>query len=152
MGGVSINIGSELTEEVGDSHTEQVGKSWLVKAGQTAVIEAPMGITLKCGGNSVVLDPTGVTIKGTMVVIDGSMTRINSGPGSPPAFVEPGKLVRPAPPEMPDAADEADPGRGRVGQGGTAQDQEWQVRLEPGTGLRAAGSGGTCARRARRVL
>lgn len=110
-GGMSLKVGQDLVEEVGMNHTEKVQMAWLVKAGMNAVIDAPMGITLKCGGNSIVLDPSGVTIKGTMLTLDGSMTRINSGPGSPPQQVQPGQLVSPAAPEAPDPADEADPGK-----------------------------------------
>ena len=107
---MSLKVTSDLVEEIGSNHTEDVTKTWYLKAGMNAIIESTAGITLKCGGNSIVIDPSGVTVKGTMVVLDGSMTRINSGPGSPPTAGQAGDLVSPVPPEKPDDADEADPG------------------------------------------
>lgn len=41
-----------------------------LKAGQVAVVEAPQGITLKCGGSFVTIDPSGVHIKGPIVNIN----------------------------------------------------------------------------------
>src|SRR5262249_54784432 len=83
-----------------------------LKAGMTIVLEAPMGITLKCGGNSVVLDPSGVTLASSaLITIQGSMVNINSGPGSPPANGQAGSLVSPTAPKEAQEADKADPGQ-----------------------------------------
>jgi type VI secretion system secreted protein VgrG len=49
-----------------------------IKGGMQVNIEGGMGVSLKCGGNAVVLDPSGVAIQGTMV-------RINMGAAGSPA-------------------------------------------------------------------
>ena len=66
------------------NHSEQTTSNYYLKA-MGIVIESMSGITLKCGGSSVVIDPAGVTLKGPMVTVDGGMVKIASGPGSPPA-------------------------------------------------------------------
>jgi len=77
----------------------------------TIVIEAPMGITLKCGGNSVVVDPSGVTLASSaLITIQGSLVNINSGPGSPPGTGTACSLVPPMAAKAADEADKADPG------------------------------------------
>jgi type VI secretion system secreted protein VgrG len=50
-------------------------------------------------------------VKGSIVTIDGSMTKINSGPGAPPTPGKAGTAVAPADPEEPEEADKADPGK-----------------------------------------
>jgi type VI secretion system secreted protein VgrG len=82
-----------------------------LKAGMTIVIEAAAGITLKCGGNSVVVDPTGVTVTGSLVTIAGTMTKINSGPGSPAGVGTPGTAVSPTDPKAAIDADDAQAGQ-----------------------------------------
>jgi len=50
------------------------------KATQSITLQANMSIELKVGGNSIKIDPSGVTITGTMVKIDGSaMTEMKGG-------------------------------------------------------------------------
>ena len=50
------------------------------KATQSITLQANMSIELKVGGNSIKIDPSGVTITGTMVKIDGSaMTEVKGG-------------------------------------------------------------------------
>jgi uncharacterized protein (DUF2345 family) len=95
------------------------------------VIEAMQGFTIKCGGSSVVIDQSGVTVKGAMVTIDGGMTKINSGPGSPPQSGQAGSAVPPAAPTKPEEADKAEPGamtevrgKGRGAGSGSGSDSE----------------------------
>jgi len=107
----SFQVSDNVTEVFSQSHSEKVSMSYYLKAGTGIVIEDPTGITLKCGGNSVVIDPTGVTIKGTMVTIDGQLTKINSGPGSPAMSGSPGSAVSPTAPKDTQDADQADPGQ-----------------------------------------
>ena len=66
---VSQKIGGNLILDVGASHSEKANTVY-VKAGMTVVIEAGMQITLKVGGNFVDIGPAGVTIMGTMVLIN----------------------------------------------------------------------------------
>lgn len=94
--------GADASEFGGNVAQKITGKLFIDAGGVT--IEASGGITLKCGGNSVVIDSTGVTVKGSIVTIDGSMTKINSGPGSPPVPGSPGTLVAPTAPTEPEEA------------------------------------------------
>jgi type VI secretion system secreted protein VgrG len=87
-GKVSRKIGDDLVQEIGGSHSEKAGNIYL-KAGMNVVVEAGMQITLKVGGNFISISPAGVTIMGTMVLI-------NSG-GAPgvamPGMLKPLKTV-----------------------------------------------------------
>jgi type VI secretion system secreted protein VgrG len=109
VGSRSLTVISDVIEVFQANQSTQVTGNLYVKAAQT-VIEATGGLTIKCGGSSVVIDPSGVTIKGPMVVIDGGMTRINSGPGSPAMTGQAGSAVSPIAPTEPEEADQADPG------------------------------------------
>ena len=108
-GSQSLNVSGNVIEVFNADQSTQVTGNLYIKAMST-VIEAASGITLKCGANSVVIDPTGVTIKGTQLVLDGSMVRIASGPGSPPMSGMAGNAVSPTAPKTPEEADDADPG------------------------------------------
>lgn len=102
-GSRSLKVTGADASEFGANVAQKItGKLFIDAAGVT--IEASSGITLKCGGNSVVIDSAGVTVKGSMVTIDGSLTKINSGPGSPPVPGSPGSLVAPTAPKTPDEA------------------------------------------------
>jgi type VI secretion system secreted protein VgrG len=105
----SLQVQGNVTEVFNAGHYEKVGSGYYLKC-MNAVIEADMGITLKCGSNSVVIDPLGVTITGSLVVLNGAFTLINSGPGSPPLPGIPGMAVPPAAPDAAEDADKADPG------------------------------------------
>lgn len=108
-GNQSRTVKGNAAETFKKNHSEQVTQNYYHKAMGT-VIEASTGITLKCGSNSIVIDSAGVTIKGTMLTLDGSLTKIASGPGSPPMSGKAGRTVKPAAPKEPAAADLADPG------------------------------------------
>ncbi|XAL98999.1 type VI secretion system tip protein TssI/VgrG [Phycisphaeraceae bacterium D3-23] len=120
-----LDVGGKEAKSVGDSHSftvngdvvevfkgnqsTKVSNNVYIKA-MGAVIEASSGITLKCGGNSVVIDASGVTIKGSALTLDGQAVRIASGPGSPAMSGMAGNAVSPAAPKTPEEADDADPG------------------------------------------
>lgn len=104
-GGYSLSVQGPVVEAFSQGHSEEVGSQFYLKA-MGVVIESSTGITLKCGGNCVVVDMTGVTIKGTMVTLDGSLAKINSGPGSPPASGSAGSKIKP---QSPKDAQEAGP-------------------------------------------
>jgi len=108
-GSQSLTVKGDVIEVFKANHSEQITQNYYLKA-MGIVIEAMQGITLKCGGSSVVLDPASVTVKGGMVTIDGGMTKINSGPGSPPTAGQAGSAVAPAAPVKAEDADDADPG------------------------------------------
>ncbi len=107
----TLQVTGAVTEKFSQSHSEEASMSIYVKAGATIVIEAAAGITLKCGSNSVVVDPTGVTVTGTLVTIAGTMTKINSGPGSPAGVGTPGSPVSPDDPKPAVDADDAQAGQ-----------------------------------------
>jgi type VI secretion system secreted protein VgrG len=100
-GNLSLSVGGNLVESVGGNHVEDVKGNYYLKAASGLCIECPAGISIMCGGSSVVLDSSGVSITGTSVTIMGSVVKINSGPGSPPT---PGSPAQPESPVDPDPA------------------------------------------------
>ena len=114
---------------VGKDHAEHANGGRFIAAANM-VIEAMAGITLKVGSSSIVIDPMGVTISGPMVVVDGKVTRINSGPGAAPASA--GCKATPCAPAVPaqaDQADQADPGE--VAKVKSEQTQKGQGKYGP---------------------
>ena len=73
-----------------------------LKAGMTVVIEAGMQLSLKVGGNFIDIGPAGVSIQGTMVMIN-SGGAAGSGCGSSPTSPT-------DPPKDPDEADDGSKG------------------------------------------
>ncbi len=110
-GSHSLQVTGDVIEVFSQNHSEKTSMNLYIDAGMGIVIEGTSGITLKCGGNCVVIDPSGVTVKGSMIVLDGQMTRINSGPGSPAMSGNAGSAVSPADPKEAQDADVADPGQ-----------------------------------------
>ena len=108
-GSHSFHVSGAVAEQFDQAHSEQVSMGYYLQA-LNVVIESSVGITLSCGGNYITVDPVGVTIHGSLVVIDGSMTLINSGPGSPALSGSAGSLVSPTAPSAAEDADKADPG------------------------------------------
>lgn len=100
-GSLSHEVSGSIGEKVGGSHTEDVGQTLYLKAGMNVVIEGGSQITLKVGGNFIDINPGGVFIKGTMVMI-------NSGGAAGSASM--GGMVAPLDPEEAHIADNADPG------------------------------------------
>ena len=109
QGSQSLHVTGAVAEAFDQSHSEQVSMGYYLKA-MNVVIEADLGITLKCGGNYITIDPVGVSIGGTMVNLNGVMTLINSGPGSPPLAGVPGSVTTPMTATAAEDADKADPG------------------------------------------
>ena len=88
----SLQIGGDRTEKTGGQWTSVVGGSVYVKAGATIVIEAGTGITLKVGGNFITIDPSGVAIQGTMVLINSggaALSGAEKSPGPPDDYAGP---------------------------------------------------------------
>ncbi|MEW6518155.1 MAG: type VI secretion system tip protein VgrG [Thermodesulfobacteriota bacterium] len=108
-GSLSLTVDGDVTEVFKAGHSEDTTGSYYLNA-MGVVIEAMQGITLKCGSSSVVIDPSGVTVSGLKVTLDGSMTMINSGPGSSPASGSAGSVITPIAPDPAQEADVADPG------------------------------------------
>ena len=96
--GLSLSVAGPVVEAFTGDHSEDTTGSFYVKA-MGVVIESTTGISLVCGGNSVVVDMMGVTIKGTMLTHDGSLSKINSGPGSSPKSGKAGSKIKPGKPK-----------------------------------------------------
>jgi len=89
----SLTVGSDQNEKVGGTLSLSVGSDWqqkigsnsVLSAGQQIVLDAGMEITLKVGGNFITIGPTGVTIVGTMVLINsgGAPSGLTANPTSP---------------------------------------------------------------------
>ncbi len=107
----SSKINGAAALEFGQGYTHKVAQGHFTKAGTFFQVEGGTDITLKVGGNSIVIDSTGVTIKGNLVTIDSTLCKINSGPGSPAMTGVPGNRVSPVAPTKAEDADDADPGK-----------------------------------------
>lgn len=69
-GTMSQKVGMSAHEKVGMNYALDAGMAVHVKAGMTMVLEAGMQLTLKVGGNFIDINPAGVFIQGTMVMIN----------------------------------------------------------------------------------
>lgn len=97
-GGQSIDVGTTLNEKIGQTWASEAGQTIHIKSGMTLVIEAGVQLSLKGAGGFVDIGPSGVSIQGTMVLIN-SGGAAGSGPGASPQS-----------PESPKAPDKADDG------------------------------------------
>jgi len=82
-GNVSLQVGQSRNEKIGQTHAMEAVQTIHLKAGQTVIIEAGMQLSLKGPGGFVDIGPAGVTIQGTMVLIN-SGGSAGSGPGASP--------------------------------------------------------------------
>lgn len=97
-GTISLKAGRDLQRKVGMKYALDAGMEIHLKSGMNLVLEAGVTLTLKVGGNFINVNPAGVFIQGTMVMI-------NSG-GAAGA----GAGASPQPPTAPKEADQAEPG------------------------------------------
>lgn len=95
---LSINAQSDIHEKAGQNMALDAGMAVHIKAGMTAVIEAGTSLTLKVGGNFININPGGVFISGTMVMINSGGAAGSGGGCNPEA------------PKDAKEADKADPG------------------------------------------
>ncbi len=87
-GSHSLKVGQDIQAKAGQNYAlEASGGDIHLKAGMNVVIEAGMQLTLKAGGNFVVISPAGVAVKGTMVMLN-SGGSAGSGKGSNPDAAE----------------------------------------------------------------
>jgi len=97
-GNHSFKVGSNQAEKVGMNYSMDAGMNAYIKGGMSVVIEAGMELTLKGSGGFITIGPAGVSISGTMVMINSGGA---AGAGSPGTITDPG---------APTAPDEADDG------------------------------------------
>ena len=100
-GNLSLTVGQSRNEKVGMTHAMEAGQTIHLKGGMTVIIEAGMQLSLKGPGGFVDIGPAGVTIQGTMVLIN-SGGAAGSGPGANPDS--------PEDPTDPDTADNGSKG------------------------------------------
>ncbi|MEE2732108.1 MAG: type VI secretion system tip protein TssI/VgrG [Pseudomonadota bacterium] len=79
-GSQDFKVTGDQTHKVTGKQTMNVTGAITNKSAQKITLQANMSIELKVGGNSIKIDPSGVTITGTMVKINGSaMTEVKGG-------------------------------------------------------------------------
>jgi type VI secretion system secreted protein VgrG len=106
-GGQSLTVGGSQQEKISMNHAVDAGQMIHLKAGMTAVIEAGVQLTLKVGGNFIDISPAGVSIQGTMVMIN-SGGAAGSGCGSSPTSPQDPAQANPT---KPDEADDSKSGQ-----------------------------------------
>lgn len=82
-GSVSLGCGGSQQLKVSQKYALDAGQEIHLKAGMTTVIEAGTALTLKVGGNFININPGGIFIKGTMVMLN-SGGAAGSGSGASP--------------------------------------------------------------------
>jgi len=95
---LSLQVGQNLYEKSGANFAHEAGQVIHLKAGTTVVLEAGTELTLKVGGNFIDINSSGISIVGTMVMIN-SGGAAGSGCGSSPTS-----------PKNPDEADDGSKG------------------------------------------
>jgi len=95
---ISIKSGQDLHGKAGMNYAMEAGMAVHIKGGTTVVIEAGVQLSLKVGGNFIDIGPAGVSIKGTLVMINSGGAAGSGGGSSPTA---------PAAPEAPDPPKDA---------------------------------------------
>ena len=106
-GNVSLQVGQSRNEKVGMTHAMEAGQTIHLKGGMTVIIEAGMQLSLKGPGGFVDIGPAGVTIQGTIVLIN-SGGAAGSGPGASPQSAQ--DPDAPKDPKDPDTADDGSKG------------------------------------------
>jgi type VI secretion system secreted protein VgrG len=100
-GGQSLTVGGDQQEKVGQKHAVDAGQEIHLKAGMKVIIEAGMQLSLKGPGGFVDIGPAGVTIQGSMVLIN-SGGSAGSGSGSSPASPDAPTEAKPTEPTVAD--------------------------------------------------
>ena len=100
-GSQSLTVGGDQQEKVGSKHALEAGQEIHLKAGMKVVIEAGTQLTIKGPGGFVDISPAGVTIQGTMVLIN-SGGSAGSGSGSKPNAAEDPAQANPTAPVVAD--------------------------------------------------
>ncbi len=100
-GSQSLTVGGSQQEKIGTKHAMDVGEEIHLKCGQKVIIEAGVQLTIKAPGGFVDISSQGVTIQGTMVLIN-SGGSAGSGSGSQPAGPDDAKTANPTEPVVAD--------------------------------------------------
>jgi type VI secretion system secreted protein VgrG len=85
-GSISVNGAVDFDTKVGIKYALEAGQEVHLKSGMNLVIESGVSLTLKVGGNFINLNPAGIFINGTMVMINsGGVAGTGSGASPDPA-------------------------------------------------------------------
>ncbi len=103
-GNVSLQVTQSRDEKIGMNHAMEAGQVIHLKGGMTVIIEAGMQLSLKGPGGFVDIGPAGVTIQGTMVLIN------SGGAAGSAAGANPQPPDAPIDPKDPDTADDGSKG------------------------------------------
>ncbi len=105
-GGLGLTVGGDLDAKIGTKLAAEAGQEIHLKSGMKVIVEAGAQISLKVGGNFIDISPAGVSISGTMVLIN-SGGAAGTGSGASPDTPEDAKEP---PPHDPTPADNAKSG------------------------------------------
>jgi type VI secretion system secreted protein VgrG len=97
-GNQSLNVGSNQSIQVGTAYSLNAGQTVYINGGMNVVIQAGMQLSLVGPGGFVTIGPEGVSISGTMVMINSGGAAGSGSPGQTPS------------PKTPTAPDKADDG------------------------------------------
>ncbi len=90
-GSLSLAVDGNVAEEFKGNHSEQVSGSLYLK-GMNVVVEAAAGLSLKCGGSFVTVNPGGVQIQGAMVMINSGGAALSGMAGTLVPVLAPNKV------------------------------------------------------------
>ena len=108
-GDQSLTVGGNQQEKIGGNHAVDVGNSIHLNAGANVVIEAGVQLTIKVGSSFVAIGPSGVSIQGTVVLIN-SGGAPGSGSGSSPTAPKKAHKAQPKQPKAPQSGQKSAPG------------------------------------------
>lgn len=94
-GSMSLKVGTDLKVKANSKIAYDAASEIHLKAGSTLVLESGTTLSLKVGGNFITIDPSGVSIKGTMVMIN-SGGSAGTGSGASPVKAEAPKEAHPS--------------------------------------------------------
>jgi len=100
-GSDSLKVSGAVAHKFDQNHSEETAMNYYLKAGVNVVIEAGVGLTIKAGSNFITINPAGIQMQGTMVMINSGGAALAGSPG---------QLVPPTAPAEAEIADKADPG------------------------------------------
>lgn len=105
-GTASLSVGGDLHEKVGQNQALEAGQAVHIKAGTTLILEAGAQLSLKGPGGFIDIGPAGISIVGTMVMINSGGAAGNGAGAKPQAPQD----AKPAQPTKPDQADDSKTG------------------------------------------
>ncbi len=106
-GTLSLKVGMNQQEKVGQNHALDAGMEIHLTAGMKVVIEAGMQLTIKAGSNFIDINPGGIFISGTPMVMINSGGSAGSGSGSSPDVPKDPKAAKEAADDQPGEVTEA---------------------------------------------